>query len=515
MADREDQDPPPPERTGRIAAGRQAFDGAYLRADAVLDRGQAHVFRLFWFFLPDASIARNPRFEQILASRFFSDAGQQALAYGALIAVVRRGGTAWESALIGVAALLPPALFGLYGGTVADQLPKRVALAAAYNVQALLCFVIPIFFGTDLGWVLFLIFSVNLLGQISAPSESAVVPLVASEAQLASAVSLVSLTSNIGTAFGTALLAPILVRVFDEQAVFFVSGTLLFVAASRAFDLPTGEPERKLDLRKRPNVNLRATIRWLADERAVATMIFVAVLAGTASIVVQTLAPRYVQSVLGVDPADAVYVFAPSSLGLLAALLVTPRLVRWFGERPVAIVGFIITTSVLFSLGLIDQVGDFVDPINPPRLLQYIGIEIGRDLATAVFLAVFLGFGLALTQIAVQTYINRRVPLTFQGRAFALQSVLKNGTTVVPLLTLGALATVFGVKPVLIASPFLLLAAAVALVRLSYRFAGESAPSRLEVLSSYWEESHHPVSDFDGTAAASVDRGDEAGHPGT
>ncbi|MBI5289156.1 MAG: hypothetical protein HY873_09320 [Chloroflexi bacterium] len=108
----DDQRPPEPPR-GRFRGGRQMFDGAYLRADSALDRGQAHVFRLLWFFLPDASIARNPRFEQVLASRFFSDAGQQAVAYGALIAVVRRGGTAFESALIGVAALLPPAFFAL------------------------------------------------------------------------------------------------------------------------------------------------------------------------------------------------------------------------------------------------------------------------------------------------------------------------------------------------------------------------------------------------------------------
>jgi hypothetical protein len=508
----------PPEPSGRLAEGRRAFRGAYARADAALDRGQARVFRLLWFFLPDTSIARNPRFEQVLASRFFSDAGQQALAYGALIAVVRGGGSALESALIGVAALLPPAVFALYGGTVADQLPKRVALAAIYNLQALLCFIVPVAFGTDLSSVLFLIFAVNLLGQVSGPSESAVLPHVATQEQLASAASLVSLASNIGTAFGTAVLAPVLVRVFDEQAVFFVSGILLFVAATRVFDLPTNEPDHKLDLRRRPQVSVRRTIEWLAHEPAVATMIFVAVLAGTASIVVQTLAPRYVQSVLDVDPADAVYVFAPTSIGLLLALLVTPTLVRWFRERPVAIAGFAITTVVLFSLGLVEELADNIDPYNPMRFLDEIGIGIGRDLRTAGLLSVALGFGLALTQISVQTYINRRVPLAYQGRTFALQSMLKNGTTIVPLLTLGAIATAIGVRPVLIASPFLLFAGAVVLVQLSYRFRGEIAPRRLDVLSTYWEESDVPISNPDDVGrrghppASGTEPGDDPEH---
>ena len=248
---------------------------------------------------------------------------------------------------------------------------------------------------------------------------------------------------------------------------------------------------------------MRATVRWLAHERAVATMIFVAVLAGTASIVVQTLGPRYVQSVLGVDPADAVYVFAPTSLGLVAALLLTPPLVRLFGERPVALAGFAITTVVLFSLGVVEQIADLVNPINPLRITDGLGVEIGDDLAAAGFLAILLGFGLALTQIAVQTYINRRVPLRYQGRTFALQSMLKNGATIVPLLTLGAAATVVGVRPVLILSPFALLASAVWLVNLSYTFGGRPAPGRLDVLSSYWEESGEPVSDLDASGHAS------------
>ena len=231
---------------------------------------------------------------------------------------------------------------------------------------------------------------------------------------------------------------------------------MLLLAASRIFDLPTDEPDRKLDWKKRPKVNVRATLRWLARERAVATMMFVAGLAGAASIVVQTLGPQYVSDVLSVDAADAVYVFAPTSLGLLVALALAPRLVRYLGERPIAILGFGITALVLLGLGLMDQIAGDFQAINPLRLLGEIGISQSEELQTAGFLAIFLGFGLALTQISVQTYINRRVPVPFQGRTFALQSMLKNNLTILPLLTLGLLATAFGVKAILIATPFFL-----------------------------------------------------------
>ncbi len=480
-----------PGRRGRRRRGgtpRRALDATYRGADSIIDRGQRRAFRVLWLFLPETSIARSPRFQQIMASRFFSDAGQQAVMYGALIAVVRASGSALDAALVGVAAILPPALFSLYGGAVADALPKRVALAAAYNLQAVLCFAVPIAFGTELKSVVLLVFAVNLLGQVSGPTESAVLPLVASDRQLASAASLVSLASNLGTAFGTALLAPVLVRIFGVRPVFYISGVFLFLAASRVFDLTTRQQRRKLNWRS-PNADARATVRWLLSEPAVGTMIVVAALAGTANIVIQTLAPRYVQSALHVNPADSVYVFAPSAVGLGLALLAGPLLIRLAGERVAALGGFLITAAMLGLLGFVGpNLAAALDPVNPLRLASGLGVSMSAELRTAGLLALPLGFGLSLTMLSVQTYINRRVPLSYQGRAFALQSMLKNASAIGPLLALGAAASIFGVRPVLIASPVVLLALAVALVRLSFRLSHRAQPSNLEVLATFWEE---------------------------
>jgi hypothetical protein len=102
-------------------------------------------------------------------------------------------------------------------------------------------------------------------------------------------------------------------------------------------------------------------------------------------------------------------------------------------------------------------------------------------------LALPLGFGVALTTTCVQTYINRRVPLEYQSRAFALQSTGKNAVAIVPLLTLGGAAAAFGVERVLQVSPFVLLGLAYALVQLSFRFAGAAPRSNLEVVASFWE----------------------------
>ena len=461
--------------------------GAPSGADRALDEAQAHVFRFLWAFLPEPSIARDLRFQHLLVSRFLSDAGQQSLTFGALIAVAREGGSALEVALVGVAALIPPAALGLYGGAVADALPKRVALAGAYTGQALMCFLVPPLFGTELPVVLVLIFAVNTLGQVSGPTESAVLPLVASDRQLASAAAMINLAAAAGAGFGMALLAPIVVRSSGIEPVFYLAGALLLLAASRVFDLPVGEKAWKARLAI-PAARVRPALAWLTRQPAVATMIIVAVLAGTVNLVLMTLAPRYVESVLDTDAADTAYVLAPGAAGIVLALVSAPSIMRIGGERVAALIGLGIGTAFLFSLGLVGDVATVVDPVNPIRVLEVSGLDLGEKLRTASLLALPLAFGVSLATTSVQTYLNRRVPIPYQGRMFAVQSSLRNGAAIVPLLSLGAAAGQFGADKVLLASPLVLLVVGYALVQMSFRFAKRAPPSYLEVVESFWEE---------------------------
>ncbi len=456
-------------------------------ADHVLDRAQARAFRVLWLFLPEPSVARNLQFQHLLASRFLSDAGQQTLGFGALVAVARGGGSALEVALVGVAGLTPPALFGVYGGAVADVLPKRIALAGAYAGMALLCFGLPATFGTDLPVVMAIIFAVNTLGQVSSPTESSVLPLVATEAELASAASLIGLAAAAGAGFGTALFAPVLVRAFGVEEAFYLAGALLLLAASRVFDLPVGDRPWNHRL-PHPRVRFRGALRWLARHPAVSTMIVVSVLAASVNTVLQTLAPHYVDSVLGADPADTAYVFAPAAVGLVSALLLAPFLMSKWGERIVALVGLFIAAAFLFLLGLVGDVAAVVDAVNPIGLAGLLGIDMNERVRTAGLLALPLAFGVASAATSVQTYINRRVPLSYQGRTFAMQGAVRNGASIVPLVTLGIAASQFGAEKVLLVSPLLLLLVGYALVTMSFRFVGLQPPSGLRVMESFWEE---------------------------
>jgi MFS family permease len=462
-------------------------DRAGFRADQMLDQAQDRVFHFLWLFVPQPAIARDLRFQHLLASRFLSEAGQQSLLFGVLVSVAREGGSALEVALIGVSALLPPALFGLYGGAVADAIPKRAALAGAYALQALLCFVFPAVLGTQLIAVMFLLFAVNTLGQVSGPTESSVLPVVANEVELASAAAMINLASVAGTAFGTALLAPIIVRIFGVEVVLYLAGVMLLLAASRVFDLPVGDEQRAIRLPPL-SIRFRPAVRWLIRHPAVGTMIIVATLAGTVNLVLQTLAPRYVEEVLNADAADTAYVFAPSALGIVAGLIAAPTVMRLVGERLSAILGLFVAAICLFLLGLVGDVADVLEPYNPMRITEYVGLDINERVRAAGLIALPLALGVSMTVTSVQTYINRRVPVSYQGRVFAMQSALRNGAAIGPLITLGALASLFGAESVLLVTPLLLVGLGYLLVYVSFQFAGLTRPSHLEVMGSFWEE---------------------------
>ena len=441
---------------------------------------------------PKRRIVRSRPLQLVLGSTFLSDGGRDALKYGALIAVTTSSHSTFEPILVTLAQLIPATLLAMWGGAIADAFPKRLALTVVYVLQGAACFVFPIFFGTALAAMIALLFAVSILSEVSTPDESSVAPLVASDEQLATATSLINLASNIGTAVGTALLAPILLRAIGVQAVFYAAGVMLLLAATRIFQVRSPR-DIKATGYQRPEVHLRGIVAWLAAEPAVVAMLTVGVMAGTAMVVLQTLAPRYVQTVLNANAAESVYVFAPTSLGLAIALGVSPGLMKRFGERWTALFGFTIISITLFLLGMVPHgLPTIVDPANPFRVLNGMGLGVNQPLRTASLLAIPLGFGVSATSMAVQTYVNRRVPLTQQGRTFALQSTVKNGIAIIPLVTLGALTAAVGVDTVLLITPFLLLALAILLVRLSFRFAGHAPPGELEVLQSFWHDLMRP-----------------------
>ncbi len=395
-----------------------------------------------------------------------------------------------------VATLIPASLFGLYAGEVADSMAKRVAIAIAYAVAGVACFLIPTIFGTDVPALFALVFVVAAFSQLAGPAENSVLPLVASEEQLASATSMMGLASSIGTAAGTAVIAPVLLKLIGARAVFYVAGGLLLAATTRVLHIYSKRDRGTGGTLPRPTpTTSRRALDWVFQHPGVATMVGVSILSGVSNVILATLAPVYVHDVLGSNPAETVYVMAPAGIALTFSLWCAPWFIRLAGERRTAAAGVGLMIAGLVGLGLVQaDIGAVVDRIDPLRAVAALGVPIDRQFRTAAMFCIPVGLGIGLTDNAVKTYINRRVPFAFQGRTFAVRNTLENAIAIVPLLTVSAIASVVGVSTVLVLTSVTIYALILLLIHLSTRFGADAVSPRTMVTKTFWESDEELVS---------------------
>ncbi len=105
-------------------------------------------------------------------------------------------------------------------------------------------------------------------------------------------------------------------------------------------------------------------------------------------------------------------------------------------------------------------------PFRSNLRLNLSGIEdrlgISSVVSMTMLLAVPLGLAFTVVSVGARTVFNRRSPPELQGRVFATQSALSDLASVLPLLVVGAVADLVGVRAVLLVTAGLSALAALA-----------------------------------------------------
>jgi MFS family permease len=434
-------------------------------------------------------VLAKPAVQVVLLSHILSKAGTQTLTYGSMVHLARIGGSQIEISLLSASGSLAALAFGLRGGAVADSLPKRVALGLSYALQAALCFVVPRYVGTGIAPLFLLIFAVSILTQVTSPALKVAVAIVATTAELGTVTVLLGFAGGIGTAIGSATLAPLLIKQWGIRVLMYAAGVLFLFASIRAVQIPEKRVRTAAVESTRPRIgSFKAAGAWMLAHRAVATMILVGAAVTILSRIFDSLQPIYVRSVLHADPANAIYIFAPGAIGALIGQLAAPLFIRWPGERRLAGISLIVFSAAMVLYGLITVIADSIAPWSPLRILSVAGIHLNNLILAAGMIAILVEFAQAGAATSVQTYVNRRVPLGVQGSTFGVQGVLTNGLGFTGTLAVGALATAFGTRAIFILVPPLLTLTLIWLIRASYRHGDEPVPTARQALAELWSE---------------------------
>ena len=421
------------------------------------------------------SVMRDSGIRALLVSRFATMLGIATLSYGLMVYMATAGASQATVSLIGGMRFFAALLFGLAGGVITESMSKRGAMVSAYALQAAICFILPILWGTSLPALVVLVFVISALAQVVAPAVKAATALVSTPAQVATVAAIIALAGGLGAALGSAFFAPFLINSGSLRLLIFACGFIMAFGAIRALWVPDEEGQstlrqavRALDWRA-TTPTLSRTMDWIVSHRALASMVLVGALATGLFEGFNTLIPIYIRDVLDANPALTVFILAPGGLGAFLGTVVGPNLMQRRGERAVALMALALLTLSFALFGVIDQVAPIISQFSLLRLTNLFGISLSPMVEAAGMISILTSFGSTGAAAAVQAYINRFVFLERQASTFGMQNVLESAVSLLAVLVLGALASLVGSKAVFLIAPLFLTLALVLLVRFGLR----------------------------------------------
>ena len=457
----------------------------------------------------DAPVLGIRRFRLLWLAQIFAHTAQNATLFTLLVLVVAETGSTIHGSFLVLSYVFPSVLFGLVAGVLVDRWRKRTVLlfTSVVRIGACLAFLLV----SPNVW---LIYAINLgfstMGQFFTTAVAASIPALVPRNQLMSANSLFNLAVTGSQFGGMVMLAPVFIKSFGSDALFVMAALFFLVATVLAYRLPEIEAEEGLEAGngERPLLRGAATEMWRTLRllrHDVASNIALLQMTVSSALVLffAVLVPRYMQSVLQVAPADAVFIFAPTGVGALLGLRALPWFAQRLGKGRVVVMGLVGLALCLLALGFVERIADFMEDTENLNPFASNGRVAGLSLLVALTMALTgpLGFAYALVNAPAQTVLHERAPAEMRGRVFASQLVLANVVSIGPLILIGGVADLYGVSPVLLSiAVMVLLVAAISVFqegreRTARRLAEESSDGSGGDPLSFGMAPHPPLGD--------------------
>jgi MFS family permease len=318
---------------------------------------------------------------------------------------------------------LPALLFSLYGGVVADRLPKRQTIIVAQCVQLVVALALAILTSTELitvGLIYTLAGVRGLVDSIDGPTRQSFVPEMVGTADLANAVALNSTQFNSARIFGPAVGA-LVISTLGLAACFFLNAVsflavILALFAMRPSELyPVSRPPQEKAL-----AQIRDGLHYARSTPEVVVILIAMGAIGAFGYNFQTLLPLVTKYLLS---------SGASSLALLTTSMGVGSVLAGLG------VAFRGRPSQRLLLG---AAACFV------VLLFLVGLSERRSVTMALMFLVGLCGVLFMT--TANTRLQLLVPGHMRGRVMGIYVLLFIGTTPLGAMMIGQLAEHLGVR---------------------------------------------------------------------
>ncbi len=373
-------------------------------------------------------------------SRAFAHRNYRLFFAGHLISLIgtwmQQVGQAWlvleitgDPFMLGVTAamqFLPVMILGLFGGLIADALPKRPTLIATQVIQMALALILFGLTATGVVEVWQILVLAALLGFTNAvdmPTRQSFVVEMVGRQDLPNAVALNSAIFNGARVVGPAI-AGLAIAAVGISVAFLLNG-ISFIAVIVGYGLMRDEELGSPPVLNRPHTvrevgqSLAEGLRYVRQADLVLLATIVVGLAGLFAMNFNVVIPALAQDVLHTDAAGYGFLMAASGIGALIAALS----IAFSGRaRPALIAGGALLLGV-----------------------AEIGAAAVQSFPLAMVAMGFMGFGAIAMAATANTVIQLAAPDELRGRVMSVYTTVFAGSAPIGGLLMGWIASRFGV----------------------------------------------------------------------
>lgn len=408
---------------------------------------------------PFIAVLKNRSFFYLWLSQVASQLASNMILF--LLGLVVYKNTASNTAVSGlfIAYGIPSVLFGMYAGTVVDQVNKRSLILYSSLLRAILV-VGLLFLSHNVAVVYVLLFLNAAVMQFFVPAEATMIPKIVGAKDLVTANSLFSFAYYSSMALGFILAGPVL-RIFGLYGSLGLLIALFLLATWASYHLPQSPTSYPLKSWLRTIFRFSTAAKVIKDLKegiqylgqAPKLMDAVLLLTGTQIIIalLGTLGPGFADRVMGIDVRDAsFYIIGPFVAGILAGVFwvgnygrkYTPYRLIQTGILSAGVILMVVSVTVYFKR--FDQLDwFFADTIVIPVVL---------------LLFFLLGAANSFLDVPANSILQKEAEGDMRGRMYGILAAFVGGVGIIPVFAGGILADVIGVGKVIFLLGMLIIA---------------------------------------------------------
>jgi MFS family permease len=347
------------------------------------------------------------------------------------VLVYRLTGSASALGIVSFMQVVPLIPFGLWGGTLADRVPKRTVILVTQTLMMIQAVILAVLTWTGMVEIWHVYLMAFLLGAAKAVDmparQSFAVEMVEGKEDLTSAIGLNSAIHNGGRTLGP-VLAGVAVATMGESIAFFLNG-LSFLAVIISLFWMSNLPQVALERSRDQHVltHMKEGVRFVFGQQTLLLLMSLVAFNSFLSRPYQTLMPVFADLMLkdGAKPVVAFLCGGQSPLLSCRAPEALPLGLLLAAVGVGAVIGALLVASLpeRARRGRVLTLGNLGLPL---LLLVFVN---SRSFLFSLFLLVFVGMVQVMQNAMANTLLQITAPDRLRGRVMSLYSLVTQGMT--------------------------------------------------------------------------------------